>query len=360
MAKPIKPPPPVTIKGTLGDDTLTIPAGTSITNVKIDGSGGNDTLNLSNYANGVTIQLQDGFAKASSLVTDKPFTGLFPNFSMTDSGTVRGSITNVENLIGTSHNDFLFVYTTSPKYVDGGAGNDVIESLRGNATLVGGTGNDWLVAYWPNVTLIGGTYANGVANPDNSTDYFYIGSGAPTILDFETSFDKLILEFASGTIEATNWVSNGAGGSTLMVGGTAKLTLANVALADAQGIELGYALLPVNGRVEGSSGDDLLWTGGNSTARVVLGSNTGDDVAVDFNIANDILVFEDGVTPVWSDTLVNGAAALLGTWTGGSITIQGLDTGDVPNLLMEGLTTGLPYGPAGPGPWSSASDYLLP
>ena len=93
---------------------------------------------------------------------------------------------------------------------------------------------------------------------------------------------------------------------------------------------------------------------------MVLGANSGDDVAVDFKIANDILVFEDGVTPVWNDTVVNGAAALPGAWSRGSITIQGLDTSDVPNLLMEGLTTGFAYGPAGPGPCSCPSDYLLP
>jgi hypothetical protein len=87
--------------------------------------------------------------------------------------------------------------------------------------------------------------------------------------------------------------------------------------------------------------------------------DNGDDAVVNFNIASDILVFEDGVVPLWSDTFVNGAPALLGTWASGSVTIQGLQTSDVPYLHIEGVSSSPTYGADGPGPWSVASDNLL-
>jgi hypothetical protein len=347
----------LTVKGTRGDDpNLTIPDGALITMVVVDGGAGSDTLNLSDYGSGVTVRIEGGFAKSSSIVTDKEFTGLFPNYSMVDSSSVRGTIRNVENLIGTDFNDFLFASINgTAKYIDGGAGNDVVESLGGNATLVGGTGSDWLVGYWPNVTLIGGTYANGVAAGDGMTDYFYLGSGTPTILDFEVGVDRLICEFSSASVEFGTWVSNGSGGSTLMVNGVGEVTLANIDVATAQTIQLDYALLPVNGHIEGSSGNDLLFVG--NGARIHLGSDSGDDATVSFDIAEDILVFDDGVAPTWSDTMVNGAAALLGSWEGGSITIQGLGTDDVPDLMIEGSAADPAYGAPGPGPWSNGDDF---
>ena len=68
-------------------------------------------------------------------------------------------------------------------------------------------------------------------------------------------------------------------------------------------------------------------------------------------------MFEDGIVPTWSDTIVNGAPALLGTWADGSITLQGLGTDDVPNLIIEGVASAPAYGAAGPGPWSTDADF---
>lgn len=350
----------VTVKGTRGDDpNLTIPDGALVTQVTIDGGAGSDTLNLSNYDSGVTILLEGGFAKSKSTVADQSFTGLFGNYLIT-SGSVTGSIRNVENIVGTDHNDYLFAQILdTPKYLDGGAGNDVINSLGGNALLVGGTGSDWLVGYWQNVQLVGGSWNGSFATPDGECDYFYSGSQNPIILDFEVGIDKLICEFSTGTL--ADWLNGvwepfGASGSTLMVNGVAEVTLANVGPLLAETIEVGYAISPVNGVVQGSSGDDLLYVGGAESSRIILGLDNGDDAAIGFDILSDVLVFEDGIVPTWSDTMVNGAPALLGTWADGSITLQGLGTDDVPSLIIEGVASAPAYGPAAPGPWSVPSD----
>ena len=347
-----------TVKGTRGDDTnLTLPSGALITQATIDGGAGSDTLNLSGYGSGVTLLLEGGFAKSKSTVADQAFTGLFGNY-LVGSNSVSGSIRNVENVIGTDYNDYLFAsILNTPKYLDGGDGNDVLNSLGGNATLVGGAGCDWLVGYWQNVTLVGGTYVNGTASGDEQTDYFYTGSQNPLILDFEVGTDKLICEFASGSVEIGAWVSNGAGGATLMVSGVAEVTLANVDVALAETIEIGYALFSDTGHLEGSSGDDLLFVGSVAPTRIHLGADNGNDATVGFDIHSDVLVFEDGVSPTWSDTMVNGAVALLGTWAGGSITLQGLGTDDVPSLLIEGLASAPDFGPPGAGPWSTDTDF---
>lgn len=347
-----------TVKGTRGDDDLVLPSGALITQVVVDGGAGSDTLDLSDYGSGVTLRLEGGFAKSKSTVTDLAFTGLFPNHLIVDDSSVSGTIRNVENVIGTDYNDFLFAQIlNTPKYLDGGAGNDVLNSLGGNATLVGGTGCDWLVGYWQNVTLIGGTWDGVTATPDGQTDYFYAGSQNPLILDFELGTDKLICEFASASVETGTWVSNGAGGATLMVNNEAEVTLANIGVTLAETIELGYALFSDTGTLQGSSGDDLLFVGNTAPTRILLGADNGDDATVGFDILSDILVFEDGIVPTWSDTIVNGAPALLGTWADGSITLQGLGTDDVPNLIIEGVASAPAYGAAGPGPWSTDADF---
>lgn len=348
-----------TLRGTRGDDIFTIPGNLLITQVVIDGGAGRDTLDLSSYGSGVTALLEGGLAKSSSTVANKEFTGLWGNYTLAGAATAKGTIKGVESLIGTDYNDFLFINLPSTaKYIDAGGGNDVVNSLGGNAVLVGGSGSDWLVGYWQNVTLIGGTWNGSTATADGEKDYFVAGSQCPVILDFEVGIDQLICEpsgWSMSDLGSLQWVSNGAGGSTLMIGGVAEVTLANVGLSLAQSIEIGHSISPVNGVVEGQSGDDLLYVGSIVPSRIILGADNGDDATIGFDILTDVLVFEDGVVPTWSNSLVNGAPALLGSWAGGSITLQGLSTDDVANLIIEGSAGSI--GSDGPGPWSTSSDY---
>jgi Ca2+-binding RTX toxin-like protein len=275
-------------------------------------------------------------------VADQPFIGAFGAASLNGMTRVEGSLRNIENVIGTSGNDFLFVQTLAgiPKIVDGGPGNDVVNSLGGSATLIGGTGSDWLVSYWENNVIYGGVNDNSPGS-DGVRDNFYLGS-APTIMDFEVGTDHLLLELAYDPAApmyapgAIVWVSQGSG-SSLYVNGVREVTLANVDAVTAQSILFGVVVSPINNVVEGGPGDDMLYAGGHTTVtRVVVGSDSGDDIIVNFDIALDTLAFEDGIMPIWNNTIINGASALVGTFAGGSVTFQGLSMDDVAAMRIDG------------------------
>jgi Ca2+-binding RTX toxin-like protein len=355
-----------TVTGTDGSDILELPSGATILNTTIDGRRGNDTLDLSNYSSaGVYVRIEYGMAKAKSLVIDQPFTGIFTASSLNGLPRVEGSIRNVENLIGTSGNDFLFVNTLGgvPKMIDGDEGNDVVNSLGGSATLIGGTGSDWLVSYWENNIIIGGDNDGDLSISDGERDVFYLGS-APTVLDFEVGTDHILVELTSGQAAASVyapgaivWVSEDAG-SSLYVNGVREVTLANVDVATAQSILFGVVVSPINNVVEGGPGDDMLFAGGHTTVtRVVVGS--GDDVVINFDLALDTLAFEDGLMPIWSNTIINGATALVATYAGGSLTLQGLSMDDVGSIMIDG-SVGTLADTENPTPsaWSLPSDFL--
>ena len=365
MGKPSRPPSYV-VTGDDGPNFLSIPSGATILNTTVDGRRGNDTLDLSGYASpGVFVQIQYGLAKSKSIVSDQPFTGVFGNYSLTGAATVEGSLRNVENVIGTSGNDYLFVHTLGgvPKVVNGGPGNDVVHSLGGNATLIGGAGSDWLVSYWDN-NVISGDDGN-LLTPDGVRDTFYLGS-APTILDYEIGIDHLLIELGSGQSAASVyaggaivWANEGAG-STLYVNGVREVTLATVDAATAQSILFGVVVSPINNIVQGGPGNDMLYAGGHTTVtRVLMGSGSGHDIVINFDLALDTLVLQDGVTPLWSNTVINGAQALVGSFQGGSLTFQGLSTADVASIMIEGSRGTLSSAPEPiPSAWSVPSDFL--
>ena len=349
------------VKGANGNDTLAPPAGALLTQVAFDGGRGNDTLNLSNYGSGVQI-LIDESPKVLSTVTLRPFQGIAPGFYQLDSTTVKGSINNIENIVGTAFNDYLFAGSISTaKRIDGGPGNDAINALGALATSIGGTGSDWLMSTGVGTILIGGTYAGNVAVGDGEKDYFFVSS-APTILDFEVGIDRLFFDNGGVTIasfETGQWLSDGAGGATFWVNGAKEVTLANVGPLTAQGIELGFLIAPTNGVTNSSPYDDMIFAQTGVVDRIVLDANDGDDVTIGFNLLTDILVFADGLVPEWSNSFVNGQEALVGTYAGGSITLPGLDTGDVAALHIEGPIAPPAFGSDAMGAWSVPSDALL-
>jgi Ca2+-binding RTX toxin-like protein len=86
----------------------------------IDGQGGEDTLDYSNYAGSVAVYLLSGVA-----------TG------------VQNGVAGIENIIGSPLSDILSG-DDGVNSIDGGAGDDEIYGLGGNDTLSGGLGNDFL------------------------------------------------------------------------------------------------------------------------------------------------------------------------------------------------------------------------
>jgi hypothetical protein len=356
------------LRGTSGNDVFRVPDGRTLLNTSFDGGRGNDTLDLSSYAtSGVTVRLLEGYAKIhGSVVTDLSFTGVVGSYpTITNSTTVRGTIKGIENVIGSGGNDFLSADINGGVVrLDGGGGNDALQAY-GNiagATLIGGLGSDWFDAYKSGTILIGGTLdAAGGAHGDGEYDVFSIANAA-TIRDFEVNIDRLIFSsnhsmdaaYAAGT-----WITDGAGGSIFMVGGQAKLTLTGVAPDVAATIPYGFQYSPENGVLQGSSGDDVLHLGSSFVERVVIGQSNGDDIVLQFAKGTDIIQFTDGLQPVWSNTYVNGQKALLGSFDGGSVTLTGLSTDDVPALNIEGVGDPAQYGAAGISSWSVPTDAAL-
>ena len=86
----------------------------------IDGRGGSDTLDLSNYTTDVYINLSTGVAS-----------------------NVTGGLTSLENVIGGSGDDTL-IGSSKNNTLSGGSGADSIYGLGGNDLLIGGDGDDLL------------------------------------------------------------------------------------------------------------------------------------------------------------------------------------------------------------------------
>ena len=82
-----------------------------------------------------------------------------------------------------------------------------------------------------------------------------------------------------------------------------------------------------NDMLTGGSGNDIL-TGGDGDDTFVFGANSGDDTVTDFSLADDVLLFEDGIALTGTseqDANGDGAAdTVVGLDNGGSITLLGV------------------------------------
>ena len=124
-----------TLRGGDGDDILDGGTGADI----LDGGAGIDTAS---YANASA-----GSGNSGVVVTLLLGTGL--------AGEAAGDqLRNVENLTGSSFNDFM-TGDGSSNVLDGGAGNDTLFGLGGNDTLLGGAGVDTLSGGDGNDILVG-------------------------------------------------------------------------------------------------------------------------------------------------------------------------------------------------------------
>ena len=131
----------VTFMGGLGNDTLSAAGSTSAIRVVGDAGNdqytgdGNDTLDYSNSASGVTVDV--GANTASG-------------------GDAQGDvISGFAHVTGSSLNDLL-TGSASANELKGADGDDTLSGLGGNDLLVGGTGADSLLGGDGNDTLVGG------------------------------------------------------------------------------------------------------------------------------------------------------------------------------------------------------------
>ena len=170
----------------------------------INGAGGSDTIDYTNYNTAATVNLTSGMA-----------TGL--------GGGISGRLSNVENITGSAFGDTL----------TGDANNNVISGLAGNDTLTGAGGNDTYL------------FSNGF-NADTIIEA--VGGGVDT-LDFSAVSNSLIFNINASSL------TGGYGANTITSNGLTIETLIGSSVADRFVFAVDGSL---NGTINGSTGTDTL------------------------------------------------------------------------------------------------------
>ncbi|MEP4380065.1 MAG: hypothetical protein ABJ363_13765 [Alphaproteobacteria bacterium] len=142
------------LSGGGGNDTLSGGAG----NDRLRGGDGNDIL-----AGGEGADTLNGGAGIDTVVYADATSGVTASLGGVGNIDIANlndeadgdQITNVENLIGSGHNDSL-TGNSDANLIRGGGGNDSIMGGAGNDTLVGGSGNDTVSGGSGNDTISGG------------------------------------------------------------------------------------------------------------------------------------------------------------------------------------------------------------
>ena len=125
-----------TLSGSGYDDTFIIKNGVTLPG-SIDGRGGTDTLDFSDFLTDLEVTLENGYVNV-----------------------FHGGVTSIENVIGGAGNDIL-VGDDNDNVIDGGAGNNILAGEGGDDTLWSGTGYNILYGGDGNDTAYiaaGGTY----------------------------------------------------------------------------------------------------------------------------------------------------------------------------------------------------------
>ncbi len=255
-----------TLTGGEGDDTLTGGAGddtfkAGVGNDSYDGgdndntgtNSGNDTIDYSDYANGITASL---------------------TYTPTDAGTVTADgktdfVRNIENLIATNQDDTI----------TGDNNANVINGLAGNDTINGGDGND-LINGGDGVDIIDGGKGNDIINGGSGGGTLNGGEGVDTITGGD-GVDTITGGAGGDTLngEAGNDVINGGAGENTINGGAGNDQITGGNDRDIIHGDGG------NDTIDGGSGNnDLYGDAGNDD----LTGSAGDD-KLDGGEGNDIL-----------------------------------------------------------------------
>ncbi len=331
-----------TLRGDDDDDIILAGLG----NDQIDGGNGIDWLEYSLMAAGVNVTLANN-------------AGYQPT-----EGAGRDSITRIENLAGTAHNDNL----------TGDGGDNVIIGGGGNDTIDGGAGTD-TVSYRNGHLLIGAvsgiTLSLAVAGAQDTG-----GAGIDTILNIENVEGSSHIDTLTGNASAnmlfglggndvlsgggSNDFLDGGAGADIMTGGAdddiyivddvndivtenagggideVRTTLAVYALA--ANVERGVYIGTGTGSITANAGDNYLGGGGlNDSFNLSQGGN---DTAVGGD-GNDAFFFGSALTA--ADTVDGGAGTndqlgLQGDYTGANALTLGANT--ISGIELIGLLGG--------------------
>ncbi len=279
------------LRGGDGDDSL-------------DGGNGIDTVYYDWSAGAVTVDLDAG----------------------TGTGEGTDTLTNIENVVGSAHNDVLYA-ATGGSVLTGGDGDDNLIARAGVDTLNGGTGNDWANYYFSTTSVVidleAGTASGGYAEGDTLNDIEWVAGS-------NTADDTLTGNSQANTLRgmAGNDILDGGAGSDLLEGGAGADNLRGGAGADTldggdgadwanyTGSSGGVTIDLVAGTASGGDADgdvltsiEYLWGSSDDDTFTgtdgvnYLAGNDGHDYLIG-NGGNDTLLGGDG-----NDTLRGGSGA---------------------------------------------------
>jgi len=198
------------------------PSGNKIYSTIWDG-GGNDTIDVSNYSNGVTVDLRPGEfstfdpAQLANNLAYQNLVNLAPGniaMSLLYNNDARSLIENVK---GGSGND-IFVGNTANNFLDGGAGSDTV--IFTSTTGVNVTLND--------------TNADVVVTHDGETDTLRSIENIQGTIGNDTLIGNSQNNTLSGGAGGTDTLSGGAGDDRLIGGGFTTINNAVIAKTAAQ------------------------------------------------------------------------------------------------------------------------------
>ena len=316
---------------------------------EIDGSThgeGGDTVSYDESQEGVTVDLSTRVQSSEDTVNP-------------EGSYARGDdLTNIENVIGSDHNDTL-TGSNGSSTLQGGKGNDTLSGGGGNNNIFKfspGDGSDEILGFTDNSDKIDLTAFTNVASIDdldvdsagnnNSDTTIDLPGGERIRLDNFTStnlgdddfiFYSSIINGTSGnnTLKGDrrgNEINAGAGNDQVFGNG------GNDVLNGGAGDDTLYGGAD-NDTLTGGAGDDLL-DGGPGADTFVFAPGNGDDTIMDFNHSDvagntdkiDLSAFDDitssnilGIT----ETVGDNSVIDLSTYGGGTITLLGVTESDL-------------------------------
>lgn len=286
-----------TFIGTLGNDVL-------------EGGNGTDTINYSSIAENLNINLRTGVVTGSLLGMQ--------------------TLTNIENVVGTSNNDTI-EGSAGANNLNGGAGTDTLSYANATAgvtaNLTSGTATDDsgatdTISNFENLTGSGfndtltGSAGNNTISAGVGNDTLLTSLGNDTI-DGGTGTDSFSYASVSTAITVDLSSVNGSGYSTITVAGGKADLIRNVET------------------LVGSSGNDSIT--GSTTADTLLGSG-GNDTLIGLG-GNDILDGGTGTDTADYTYSANAVTVNLGTLVGGYAQLTFASSAEVDSLTgIENIT----------------------
>lgn len=278
----------------------------------IDGGSNFDTVDYSAQSTGVSVNLFNGTAITGGELNSSYFYV---------GGALEDTISNVENVIGSSFGDRIIAGSTSSA-LTGGDGDDFLFALSGNDSLSGGSGNDSLSSGRSNDTLDGGA----------GDDTLLGGTGLDTIIG-GTGVDTVSYSDRTGGVSVNLFSNTGVTGGALNSGGFYAGGFVEDQLSSIENIT-GSAF---GDRLVGASGGSVL--SGLAGADRISGANGNDTIIGGLGI--DTLEGRGGIDTVDYSSFTSGSVnvnLINGTaFSGGTVGSTGFYSGGTAEDILSGF-----------------------